>query len=221
MKASRLSSCLRRAWLLGAALVMTVGARAVGSSFSDGLSPSERSAAGTSKLTASQVAVLDGLVAQDVTLAHDGGVTGFSSGFSARHWDRERLATGLDRLSAEERAALDTYAARAIALGPPPGQEFTYSPPRAAPAPPPPPPPAAVMTAQHFEVHGDVSFTVGAGSHGSNFYGTAADLSVTDPTGHFTVAFGVEDYRGKGLLGLCAPDGPLGPGYFADPYLGW
>jgi hypothetical protein len=66
------------------------------------------------------------------------------------------------------------------------------------------------------EIHGDVSFTVGAGSHGSSFYGTSVDLSVTDPTGHFTVAVGFDDYRGKGLLGQCAADSVLYP-----PLAGW
>ncbi len=173
---------------------------------------------------ASEAAVLNGLVGQDVTLAHDGGVTGFSTGFCERHWDRERLSAGLVRLSATERAALDRYAARAIALGPPPDAPFSYSPPRTtvapiASAPKPAAPNPIVSTVQHMEVHGDLSFTVGAGSHGSSFYGTSMDLTATDPSGKFTIGVGVSDYHGKGLLALCGPDapyGPLGPPY--GPY---
>lgn len=75
------------------------------------------------------------------------------------------------------------------------------------------------------EVHGDVSFTVGGASHGRSFYGTSADISVTDPTGRFTVGVGFDEFKGKGLLGLYGPYGPyslygpVGPPYLA-PYWG-
>jgi hypothetical protein len=200
---------LARLTLAGAALLVTLCARSADTSFIANLSPPQKAAAGVSKLSTSQASVLDALVAQDVTLAHDGGVTGFSSGFSDRHLEREGLASGLDRLTPQERSALDSLAATAIAMGPPPEQLFAYAPPKVAPAPL--PPKAAVSTPLKAEVHGDISFTVGAGSHGSSFYGTSMDVAVTDPTGHFTVAVGFADYRGKGLLGLCAPDGLLYP----------
>jgi hypothetical protein len=213
-----------RACLLGASLLLATLARAADIDFAGGLSGEERAAVGIGHLSASEAAVLNGLVGQDVTLAHDGGVTGFSTGFCERHWDRERLSAGLVRLSATERAALDRYAARAIALGPPPDAPFSYSPPRTtvspiASAPKPAAPNPIVSTVQHMEVHGDLSFTVGAGSHGSSFYGTSMDLTATDPSGRFTIGVGVSDYHGKGLLALCGPDapyGPLGPPY--GPY---
>jgi hypothetical protein len=218
-----------RACLLGASLLLATLARAADIDFAGGLSGEERDAVGIGHLSASEAAVLNGLVGQDVTLAHDGGVTGFSSGFCERHWDRERLSAGLVRLSATERAALDRYAARAIALGPPPDAPFTYAPPRTtvapiASAPKPAAPNPIVSTLEHMEVHGDVSFTVGGGSHGSSFYGTSMDVYATDPSGRFTVGVGVSDYHGKGLLALCAPDPAyspfalLGPPY--GPYYG-
>ena len=190
-------------------MILVLGARASAASFTDNLSSDQRAAVGVSKLSPSQAAILDALVAQDVRLAHEGGVTGFSSSFSERHWDRERLASGLDHLTPQERAALDSLAASAIAIGPPPDQAFAYSPPRVAQ--PPLPPAATVAPPMRAEIHGDVSFTVGAGSRGSSFYGTSVDLSVTDPTGHFTVAVGFDEYRGKGLLGLCAANSVLYP----------
>jgi hypothetical protein len=218
-----------RACLLGASLLLATLARAADIDFAGGLSGEERDAVGIGHLSASEAAVLNGLVGQDVTLAHDGGVTGFSSGFCERHWDRERLSAGLVRLSATERAALDRYAARAIALGQPPDAPFTYAPPRTtvapiASAPKPAAPNPIVSTLEHMEVHGDVSFTVGGGSHGSSFYGTSMDVYATDPSGRFTVGVGVSDYHGKGLLALCAPDPAyspfalLGPPY--GPYYG-
>lgn len=207
---------LARLTLAGASLLAALCVHASDIPFIGSLSPAQKANAGVSKLSSSQVSILDALVAEDVTLAHDGGVTGFSSAFSERHMEREGLASGLTALSPQERAALDTYAAAAIALGPPPEQMFSYVQPKAAP--PPTPPKAAVTTPLKAEVHGDLSFTVGAGSHGSSFYGTSMDVSVTDPTGHFTVAVGFDDYRGKGLLGLCGPDGVLYPYSSGLPY---
>ena len=144
-----------RAAVFCAAAMMSLGARAAEVSFTDGLSPSDRASIGVSKLSASQVAVLDALVSQDVTVAHQGGVTGFSSGFSARHWDRERYASGIDRLSPAERTSLDSLAARAIATGPSPDEAFAYTPPKVLP-----PPSSAtqsvVVAVKKAEVHGDV-----------------------------------------------------------------
>lgn len=197
-----------RAALGCAALALAAQARAAGPGFCDGLSPDEKGACGIAKLTAGQAASLDALVSRDVTLAHQGGVTGFSAGFCARHSGRDLKAAGLDRLSAKETAVLDVFAARAIAMGPPPEQSFAYSPP-ATPAPA--QPETVVSDVSRTQVHGDISFSVGGGSHGQSFYGTSADLFVTDPTGRFTVGVGFDDYRGRGLLGLCGPDGPYGP----------
>jgi hypothetical protein len=160
-------------------------------------------------LTPAQVASLDGLVEHEVTSAHEGGVTGFASTFTERCTAGERSSTGIDRLSESDRSNLDALVARAIAAGPPPSQAFTYSPqPKAAP----PAPVTLVSQPPHVEVHGDVSLTLGAGSHGSNFYGTSADLFVTDPTGKYTIGVGVSEYRGKGYFPLCGPI-LLGPPY--------
>ena len=129
-------------------------------------------------------------------------MTGFSSTFTDRCTPSERASTGIDRLSEADRSSLDALVARAIAAGPPPGQEFTYSPPPKAP---PPAPVTLVSQPPHVEIHGDVSLTLGAGSHGSNFYGTSADLFVTDPTGKYTIGVGFSEYRGKGYFPFCDP----------------
>ncbi|HXQ80767.1 MAG TPA: hypothetical protein VN775_05620 [Opitutaceae bacterium] len=192
-----------------AAIALAPAARAAEPGFSKGLSAEERAACGIPGLTAPQVAALDALVEHDVTLARQGGVTGFSSAFAARHTERERAAAGIDRLSEKERSALDSLAARAIAMGPPPSQAFEY-----VPAPPTPPEPL-VSAPPAAQVHGDLSFTVGGGSHGSGFYGASMDMYVTDPSGRFTVGVGVAEYRGRGFLG---PYGPYCPPY-AGPFL--
>ena len=223
MQASHPLRLALRLLAASAALFLVARARAEEPSFSAGLSSEDLTATGVSHLTAPEVAILDALVAQDVTAARQGGVTGFSTGFSARHWAHERVASGLDQLSASERAVLDRLTARAIALGPPPDDAFTYSPPRAAPAPviasplKPTPSESLVTAVEKLEVHGDLSFTVGAGSHGSSFYGTSDDLYITDPSGKFTIAVGIDDYHGKGPIGPFL--GPFGPDCAVSPLL--
>jgi hypothetical protein len=212
-----------RASVAMAGMLLAMTGQAAEAKFINDLSPQEKADVGVAKLTPSQAGALDGLVAHDARLARQGGVTGFSSTFLARLSPSQRDSAGIDRLSEKEQAALNTFVARTIALGPPPDQAYTYSPPE-KPSPPPPPPPTLVSTPLHAEVHGDVSFTVGGGSHGSSFYGTSTDLNVTDPTGKFTVGIGFEQFRGKGLIGLYGPNspyyyGPVGPPYLA-PYWG-
>jgi hypothetical protein len=204
------------------ALLLAAAARAGEAGFTSGLSPGDQAAFGMSKLTGPQVAALDALVSRDVTLAHQGGVTGFSSAFCARHSERELADSGIDRLSREDRTALDMLAARAIAMGPPPTNSFAYAPPsRPVPAPAPVPSETVVSERSRMQVHGDITLTVGGGSHGRSFYGTSADVFVTDPTGRFTVGVGFEEFRGRGLIDLCGPYSIYGPVNGGYPYLGW
>jgi hypothetical protein len=212
-----------------AAVLLATLSRAVEIKFVDGLSAEERTTVGISKLTPAQAANLDSLVSHDVTSAQEGGVTGFSSTFLDRRTQAERKAAGINLLSPSERTALDILVARAIAIGPPPDQPFTYSPP-AKPTPPPAPAETLVSAPLHAEVHGDVSFTVGGGSHGSSFYGTSLDLNVTDPSGRFTLGVGFDSFHAKGYYPLYGPYapygpysayGPLGSAYIGPPYWGW
>jgi hypothetical protein len=218
-----------RSGIACAAMLLAALSRAADIKFVEGLSAEEGASIGVSKLTPAQVVGLDGLVSHDVTLAQEGGVTGFSSRFVDRHTPAERAAAGIGALDAGERVTLDNLVARAIALGPPPEQPFSYSPP-AKPSPTPAPPETLVSAPLHAEIHGDLSFTVGGGSHGSSFYGTSMDLNVTDPSGRFTIGVGFDQYHGKGYFPLFGPYalygpysayGPVGPGYVGPPYLGW
>jgi len=199
-----------RAGIACALMMLATAARAAEPGFVDGLSAEEKAACGIAKLSAPQVSALNAQVGREVTLARQGGVTGFSSTFTARRSAKELAAEGIDRLSATERATLDSLAARAIAMGPPPTLAFAY-----VPAPPTPPPVETLVSAPpHLEVHGDLSFTVGGGSHGSSFYGTSMDVFVTDPSGKFTVGVGVSEYRGRGFF---SPWGPCLPIYSGPP----
>jgi hypothetical protein len=212
-----------RAALLGGALFAAALCQASALSFTAGLSPSEVTAAGIPKLSPAQADALNALVARDVTLAHEGGVTGFSTGFLERHSEKERASAGISQLNDTERRNLDRFVAAAISIGPPPDEGFRYAPP-----PSPTPKPAVteteVVLPQKLQVHGDVSLTVGGGGHGQSFYGTSADVYVTDPNHGFTVGVSFSEFRGKGLLDLCGPYGPYGP-YSplvqGPPYLGW
>jgi hypothetical protein len=195
-----------------AAMALATMARAAEPGFTGGLSAEEKAACGITKLTAAQAAALNVLVVHDVTLARQGGVTGFSSTFLARRSAQDREVAGLDRLSEKERSAIDALVARAIAMGPPPLQDFVYVPAAQPSA------DTLVSAPLGAEVHGDLSFTVGGGSHGSSFYGTSMDLFVTDPTGRFTLGVGISDYRGRGFFspyGLYCPayGGPYAPGF--------
>jgi hypothetical protein len=199
-----------RAGMACIAILVATAATAAADGFSAGLLPDERAASGIATLTPAQAATLDSLVKRDVDLAHQGAVTGFSSAFTERCTPKERTAAGIDLLPAKDRAVLDSLVARAIAAGPAPGQAISYA-----------PQPAAVSSATTvsrppgIDVHGDLSFSIGAGSHGSSFYGTSADVFATDPSGKFTLGVGFSEYRGHGLLPLCDP-ALLGP-----PVGGW
>jgi hypothetical protein len=221
---------LVRTGLACAAVLLAASVHAAEANFTESLSPKERAAVGISKLTPSQAIALDALVSHDATLAQQGGVTGFSTSFLARHTEAERAAAGIGSLNESERAALNSLAARTIAMGPPPDQAFAYSPPQAKAAPPPPVPSETTVSAPlRAQLHGDLSFTVGGGSHGSSFYGTSMDLNFTDPSGKFTIGVGIDEFRGKGPLALYDPYvpygpysayGPFGPGYIGPPYWG-
>jgi hypothetical protein len=200
-----------------AAMFAAVAAGAAETTFSSGLSPQEMSASGITRLTPDQVLKLNGLVKRDVVLARQGGVTGFSSNFTARLTAKERVAAGTDRLSESELSNLDALAARAIALPPPPSDSFTYEPPAAAAAPPG-MEDVQVTAPLKLQVHGDLSVTVGGGSHGSSFFGTSEDLFVTDPSGKFTLGVGFSEFKEKGFFGPC---GPCNPAFYGPPFGDW
>jgi hypothetical protein len=203
VKPPTIASGFLRAAVACAAL-LAAAASAAEIRFCEELSPQERAVSGIQRLSPSQVAALDRLVAHDVTLARQGAVTGFSSEFSDRRTDQERAIAGISQLSPAERASLDVLAAKAIALPPPPSDTFTYQPPAPAPG----MVDVKVSSPPKLEVHGDLSFTVGGG-HGSSFYGTSEDLFVTDPLGKFTLGLGFSEYHGKGLGGLYGPYCPI------------
>lgn len=199
-----------RAGLACAVILAATAVGAIAAGFGEGLSPAERAACGITALTPAQAAALDSLVKRDVDLARQGGVTGFSSAFTDRLSPAEITAAGIDRIPEKDREVLNGLVARALATGPAPGQAFSYAPP---------PAPAAPVTLTssppRLVLHGDVTFTAGAGSHGTNFYGSSVDLFTSDPSGKFTVGVGFSDCRVHG------PIFPCDPSLLAPPPGGW
>lgn len=167
-------------------------------SFTGSLSSADAAASGIARLSASETAALDQVVAHDETLARQGAVTGFSTTFLERRTAQERAAAGIDHLTPDQSAKLDDLVARAIASGS--AQAVFYQ-------------SAAVFPSEMTvpplrpQIHGDVSFTIGGGKGGS-FYGGSMDVIMTDPEGRYSAAVGFSEYRGRGR---CLPwtDSPL------------
>ena len=193
---------LRSASLAALLLLAAVPFAQAATEFLPALSDSDAKAAGLTHLSAAQKAALERLAERDITLAREGAVTAFSGGFTARRSDEELKTSGIDTLSRDERENLDALVARAIADHPMTYQAQAVT----APAKPAVAAPAAQtwsLPPPKWEIHGDVSMTVGVGSHGSSFYGGGFDVFATDPSGKLTLGVGVSEYRGKGYFLPC------------------
>lgn len=179
--------------LLGAALAVRA---ADDPRFSSTLSAEQRTAAGLGQLTADNIAVIDGLVRQDLaaTRYRNNGVD--HTEFSQRRTDRERELAGLDHLTAAQRTRLDEFVRLRVADA---NAVFTATPVAA---------PAvmaggesAVRTVKGTrapEIHGSVSYTVGWSKAGS-FQGGDLVLTYDDPDHRYSVLVAYSQYHGKGL----------------------
>jgi hypothetical protein len=198
-------------WCLGGLLAAVAPVHA---GFSDGLVPADRAASGIAQLSAPELAHLDAYVARDVTLAREGGVSGFDGSFAQRLTAEQRTQAGLTRLTPAETAKLDDLVAFAIAH-PAPLRAVYPAHPAASPA-----PAASIAVPWKPEVHGDVSLTLGGG-HGSSFYGGGMDLNVFDPDGRFSVTVSLGEIKGKGrplfYPGNSLPDDELTNSEFLVP----
>ena len=164
--------------------------------FVGSLSDADAKACGLAHLTTAQKAEIDRLAMRDITLAREGGVSAFSASFVSRRSDTERMASGITSLNQTERDNLDAAVASAIAYHP-----MTYQAQAAATAPAPKAAPVAQtwsLPPPKWDIHGDVSLTIGGGSHGSSFYGAGMDVYATDPSGRFTLGVGVAEFHAKG-----------------------
>lgn len=198
---------LRRSYWCLVGILATVARVYAG--FSDDLVPADRAASGIVQLTAPELAQLNAYVARDITLARDGGVSGFDGSFSQRLTVEQRTRAGLERLTPAQMAKLDDLVAFAIAH-PAPLRAVYPAHPAATPT-----PAASVAVPWKPEIHGDVSLTLGGG-HGSSFYGGGMDLNVFDPDGRFSVTVSLGEIKGKGRAPVW-PGNPLPDSVLSDP----
>lgn len=181
---------LRACLLAGLTLGIAVGAEPAGEpAFAETISVADQTAAGLSILTDGELAELNRLIQQEVTLARQGNVTGFAGTFTGRRTDGQRTATGLERLSAEQQAHLDTLVAYRLAA-----PTLVFWTPRATDG----DRAGAVRRPSPFPIRSSVSLTYGAGSGGTSFYGGSMSMTYDDPSGKFSATVSISEYHIKG-----------------------
>ncbi len=132
------------------------------------LTPEERVAVGVEKLSETQRAALEAMIAKEVKLARQGNVRGFAGTFISRRTEEERVAAGLGILTTGEKYQLDRQVARALAATPPQPPVLITRPPSEA--------DLLLKTKSDWETHGFVQLEYGFGS-GDREY-KAATLAV-------------------------------------------
>lgn len=168
------------------------------------LSTEEQEAAGLTSLSAEQQILLNTLVAREVSLARQGGVTTFAGTFTSRRKPEESARAGLDQLNTLQRAALDRLVAQAIAAKPvplPTTRRMREE---------------ELKAKSRVETHGEVSFVYGFGSHGRDLVGGSVYTEVYDPDTGVSIGVGLSRYAGDGWWGW----GPAGCWDFA-PMTRW
>lgn len=159
--------------------------------FWNSVASEERDSCGVSKLAEAQQKRLGELIQRDLDAARQGDVTGFAKTFTQRRTARETEECGLGLLTEQERARLDALVANRMLSG---GRSIVTTASRTA---------ASDDFVEVYKrkgtVHGSVSFMVGTSGGGRNFYGGAADVSYTDPSGKTTTTVGYSYLKGKGL----------------------
>jgi hypothetical protein len=176
------------------------------------LSTADQQAAGLTRLSAEQQLALNTQIAREVSLARQGGVSGFAGTFSSRRPPAERAASGLDQLAPEELAVLDRAVASALAAAPVPITSVRRM------------REAEFERQKRYETHGEVSFVYGFGSDDRRLIGGSVYTEVHDRQTGVTLGVGVSRYDSKGFgwgyddpfcdYGPGLPLAPLGRGAF-------
>ncbi len=178
------SRAVRSGWWLAGLLVLLVAPLRADSGFSTTLSTEQRKAAGLDQLSASDLAMLDLLVASDVANARQLRVSTLDERFSLRHTGQD---AALDHLSPDQVAQLDELVAGLIAA-----QPFPKERPRLKDN-------EVVSLQKRLEVHGGMSFTVGWASGSRNFREAGAWVSYFDPATGLGLALGISQYSGDAI----------------------
>ncbi len=170
--------------------------------FSATLTPEQRTGAGLTQLTDDNVAVIDGLVRQDLAASKfkNNGVD--HTRFSQRRTAHELVIAGLDHLTTSQLAQLDALVRNRI-NGPEPELAATTLSTSSGVA-------GSnlkgVKYVRPLEIHGEISYTVG-GSKAGSFQGGGMVLTYDDPDHRYSVLVGYSEYRGKGLPYCFYPGG--------------
>jgi hypothetical protein len=173
--------------------------------FSATLTTEQRTDSGLTQLSLDNVAVIDGLVRQDIATSKFKNNNVDGTRFSQRRTPRERSLAGLDQLNAAQLARLDRLVRRRI-VGPDADSESDatlIAPARPAPV-------IAVkpsITPHSLELHGEISYTMGWSKGGGNFQGSDIVVTYDDPKDRFSVLVGYSEYHGKGLPWCFYPGG--------------
>lgn len=182
-----MQACLLMALLCAATGGLAASEPAPASATSASLSPADQETMGLAGLSAAELEALNAAIAREVTLAHEGAVTGFAGTFLSRRTPEERAMSGLDRLSAEQQSQLNAHVARRLAqrsLARWPGYQ--------------PPPPRTdepvVAAPAGLEVHSQVSVSYGGGS-GTRVYGGRMNVRVDDPKHRFSISVGYSEFH--------------------------
>lgn len=184
--------------LVATALLAGAAAHANDLRFSATLSAADRAAAGLSKLTSDQVAVVDALTRRDTgsrstttTVSGEPGAKAPTT-FSQRLTTEERQTAGLPALRPEEVAQLDAFVERYQAgrlartlLAPP-----TYLTPRSRLTP--------TERKKEREIHGSFSLSYGVGSGGYSEKTGSMVLTLEDPDRGYSISVGYSESHVKG-----------------------
>lgn len=168
-------------------------ADAAGVRFSQTLSADERAAAGLTRLTSDEVAVIDAFTRRDTSsrgaaASDDAAAPTFSQRLTAR----ERETAGLNKLPSAERAALDRFVERyqggqlaRTLLAPP---TFLSRTPR----------PRETELKKEREIHGSFSLSYGVGSGGYSEKSGSMVLTLEDPAKGYAISVGYTETHTKG-----------------------
>lgn len=172
--------------LVAALLAFTATAHAQDGGFIATLSTEEQAAAGLTTLSAAQQLALNSLVAREVSLARQGGVTAFAGTFTSRRPPAESATAGLDQLTPDQRAALDRLVASALAARPvplPTTRRLREE---------------ELRTTRRLVTHGQVSLVYGTSSGGRDFVGGSVYTEIYDPETRVSLGLGLSRYEGDG-----------------------
>jgi hypothetical protein len=165
--------------------------------FSATLTPEQRAGAGLTQLSEDNVAVIDGLVRQDLAASKFKNNNVDHTRFSQRRTAHERTIAGLDRLTPAQVDRLDALIRLRI-TGPEPELASTLSTSSGTAG-------STLKSVKYqrpLEIHGEISYTYGMSKAGS-FQGGGIALTYDDPDHRYSVAVAYSEYRGKGLLPYC------------------